>query len=384
MVILERAPGYGYPGTCPAPAAGSVPVNTESTPPPVRSFDVRFGPQKPARFDDPWANNLRLAHAGTLEVGADFVRIADSRNLEPEARRTFALRDIANVGFSAEDNVVVLRTRTGDRTVGLWLASAGDAQDLLQRLPRDTTPEFVELLRQREEYRANIEAIGPKVRVTPALIAINIAVFAIMLWAGAGLMQLDPRVHLQFGANFGPLTWNGEPWRLLTSAFIHFGLIHIAMNMYVLHNGGAFTEKLYGSARFAAIYLLAALAGSVVSSWWDPARASAGASGAIFGVYGALLAYFLRFPRAIPRDLLRSVRSGAVLLCVYSLAAGAVVNFIDNAAHVGGLLGGAISGFLLARPFDAKARSVARPWQVAAVAAGVVVALATLSVRLWR
>jgi rhomboid protease GluP len=358
-------------------------VNTPSYPPAGPTFQVRFGPEKPARIDEPWANNLRLANAGVLEVGAGFVRVSDGRNLEPEARRTFAMADIANVGFDASGNVVALRTRSGDRTVYLWMASAGDAQTLVQLLPRDTTPEFMELLRQREQYRANRDAIAPRVRVTPALIAINVVIFAIMVLAGAGLMELDARVHLQFGSNYGPLTWNGEPWRLLASAFIHFGVIHIAMNMFALHNGGALTEELYGNARFAVIYLLAALAGSVVSGWWDPSRNSAGASGAVFGVYGALLAYIARYPHAIPADLLKSVRSGAILLCVYSLAAGAVVKFIDNAAHVGGLLGGAVSGYLLARPFDPAARAVAKPWQVAGVAAGTLAALALLSRRLW-
>jgi len=352
---------------------------------------VRFGPEQLESYDEQWANNLGLAQAGTVEMTADFVRLQDARNLESPARRTFAMRDIANVAVIESGNVVVLRTRDGKRTAYLFMASAADMQALASLLPRDTTPEFTEYLRQRDQYRENRKAIAPKVRVTPALITINVGVFAVMALAGAGLTVLNPAVHLAFGANFGPLTWHGEPWRLLTSAFIHFGVIHLALNMYALYGGGELTEELYGGARFAVIYLLAALAGSVASSWWGTARLSAGASGAVFGVYGSLLAYFVRWPRAIPLAMLKSARYGAILLCVYSLAAGFLLNlfgragqvFVDNAAHVGGLLGGAISGYLLARPFEAGARAVARPWQVAGVAGLVCAALALLSASLW-
>ena len=126
-------------------------------------------------------------------------------------------------------------------------------------------------------------------------------------------------MHIRFGSNFGPLTWTGQEWRLLTSAFLHFGIIHIALNMYALYQGGALVERLFGSARFAVIYLLSALSGSVASGWWDPLRNSAGASGAIFGVYGALLA-FLAVRRAdIPPSMLKSISSSALLFCLYSL-----------------------------------------------------------------
>jgi len=120
----------------------------------------------------------------------------------------------------------------------------------------------------------------------------------------------------------------------------------------------------------------------VVSSWWDDSRVSAGASGAVFGVYGALLAFITIRRGDIPLDMLKSVGKGALMLCVYSLAMGAVVPFIDNAAHIGGLLGGVVSGLLLARPFNAEARAVPHPGQVVAVAAAVCAALVLLAARI--
>jgi rhomboid protease GluP len=200
-----------------------------------------------------------------------------------------------------------------------------------------------------------------------------------MLLAGAGVVETDPSVHLKFGSNYGPLTWTGEPWRLLTSAFIHFGIFHIAFNMYALYRGGILTERLYGSARFTVIYLLSALAGSVVSGWWNPLRNSAGASGAIFGVYGALLVFFAMRRADIPPALLKSAGRGALTLCAYSLIFGATNPLVDNSCHVGGLLGGAAAGFLLVRPFDPTVRAVAQPWRLAGVSLAVCAALAALA-----
>ena len=356
-----------------------------NTPGAGRVFQVRYGPEKPAHYGGQWPNNLRLRDSGTVEVTAEYARVADARNSAPEAQRTFLMADIANVGINEQEHVVALRSRDGKREVLLWLTSAEEALALRELLPRTTTPEFVERQRQYAKFRENLKALAPRPRVTPTLIGINVAVFVVMLLFGAGMTVLDVRVHVLFGANYGPLTWNGQEWRLLASAFIHFGVVHLAFNMFALHNGGRLIESLYGSARFTVVYLLSALSGSVVSGWWDASTLSAGASGAIFGIYGALLAFFARRPRDVPADLLKGVGMGAGALLLYSLAFGALLGFVpdgpkvDNAAHLGGLLGGVVSGYLLARPFETEARKVARPGYVAAVALGVCAALAALA-----
>jgi rhomboid protease GluP len=183
---------------------------------------------------------------------------------------------------------------------------------------------------------------------------------------------------VRFGSNYGPLTWTGEPWRLITSSFIHVGIFHVAFNMYALYSG-RLTERLFGSARFALIYLLSALSGSVVSGWWEPLRNSAGASGAIFGVYGALLVFFALRRADIPRDMLRSSGRGALTLCVYSLVLGAANPMVDNACHIGGLLGGALAAFFLVRPVDPATRATRQPWRLVAVATGICAALLLLA-----
>ena len=358
---------------------------TTPPPPPVKIFQVRYGPEKPRRFNEPWPNNLDLSGSGQVVVTAESVTFSDGKQSRKPARRIFAMAEIANVGAATDGSVIVVRTRKDDREVYIWMASVDDARALLELLPKVTTPEFVENEKQHQKFRENLKALAPRPRVATTIVAINVAVFLVMAALGAGLSSLDLRVHLLFGANYGPLTWNGQEWRLLASAFIHFGLIHLLFNMFALYNGGRFIESLFGSARFTAIYLLAALAGGVVSGWWDPTRMSAGASGAVFGVYGALLAFFVRRPRDIPLDLLKSVSMGAGSLLVYSLAFGFALDFVpnaprvDNSAHIGGLLAGVASGYLLARPFEPAARAVPRPGQVAAVSAGICAALVLLA-----
>ncbi len=346
-----------------------------------REFPVRFGPANPSSFGAEWPNNLSLSGAGTLQVTAAAVIFADDRKTRPLGERSFALADIANVGY-AEDrtgHIVAVRSRGDPREVLVWMASKEDAAALLELLPRATTPEFAARREQHRKFQQNLEKLAPQARVTPTIIGMNIAVFLLLVAAGAGFSQTSGVVELRFGSDYGPLTWNGQLWRLITAAFIHFGVVHIAFNMYALYNGGVITERLYGSARFAVIYLLAALSGNVVSGWWDPSRNSAGASGAVFGVFGALLVFAWRRHADIPRDILKSVRSGALSLCIYSLAMGFVMPYVDNAAHIGGLLGGAVAGLLLVRPFEPAARATPQPWRMVATIAGVCAALAALA-----
>jgi len=365
---------------------GKPPLNASNDLAGARVFDVRYGPDQPGSPGEQWPNNLGLAGSGSLAVSADSVTLSDSRGAPPEGRRAFLLADIANVGYGEDDGgfIVVLRTRNDDRHAALWMASKQEAAALLELLPKETTPEFLAHVEDHRRFRENLKALAPRAPVTHVIIGINVVVFVLLLIAGAGFGYSDGRVEFPF-TNYGPLTWDGQYWRLITAAFVHFGVFHLAFNMYALYSGGNTTERLYGSARFAVIYLLAALAGSVASGLWDGSRNSAGASGAVFGVYGALLVFVLRRPKDIPRDVLKAVRGGAISLCVYSLAMGFAMPFVDNAAHVGGLLGGALAGLLLVRPFEPAARARPQPWRITAVAVGICAVLALIAPRpSWR
>ncbi len=196
-----------------------------------------------------------------------------------------------------------------------------------------------------------LHSATPRVWVTHAIIAVNVIVFLAMLADGAGLMTSNTEVHLRWGANFGPLTKEGEWWRLFACTVLHFGILHLAMNMWALWSAGRLVERLYGNASFIAIYVFAGLTGSFASLLWNADRVvSAGASGAVFGVFGALGAYVLRQPGSVPRSVLKSLTGSTIAFIAYSIAIGAMVSAIDNAAHAGGFAGGFLLAWLLARP----------------------------------
>jgi len=226
-------------------------------------------------------------------------------------------------------------------------------------------------------FAQRLFAATPRAWVTQLVVIANIVIFAAMLADGAGLFEANSAVHLRWGANFGPLTKEGEWWRLLACTFLHFGLLHLAMNMWALWGAGGLVERLYGNFAFLSIYLFAGLTGSFASLYWNADKVvSVGASGAIFGVYGALAAYVLREPGSVPKTVLKSLTNSTVAFIGYSIVLGAMVSAIDNAAHAGGLAGGFALAWVLARPLEPRAGL--GPGRAAAAAAFAGIAIAAL------
>ncbi len=207
----------------------------------------------------------------------------------------------------------------------------------------------------------------------------NFMVFAAMLLAGAGWWHAAQGVPLAWGANFGPATQDGQWWRLGTAMFVHFGVVHLALNMWALWDVGRLMEGLLGRWRFAALYLGSGVLGNAVSLVVQGNQAvSGGASGAVFSLYGALLVFLWRERQQVDRSEFRWLFGGALVFTALMLGLGFVLPGIDNAAHAGGLLAGALLGGLLARPWTPQSPPV-RTWQVGA-AAGLVLLVALL----WR
>ncbi|NJN46821.1 MAG: rhomboid family intramembrane serine protease [Candidatus Competibacteraceae bacterium] len=198
--------------------------------------------------------------------------------------------------------------------------------------------------------------VTPNLYVTPALIGVNLLVFMVMGFVGTGIEASDNRLYLNWGGNFRPLTASGEWWRLLTSAFLHVGIVHLLFNLWVLFEAGRLVERLYGNGYFAFIYAGSALTGSLSSILWYEHRISVGASGAIFGVYGALLAYLLIRRHTLPPFITRYLLVIAALFISVSMSYGLFQPGIDNAAHVGGLLGGFLLGIPLSRLLEPQFR----------------------------
>ena len=183
--------------------------------------------------------------------------------------------------------------------------------------------------------------------VVPVLIDVNIILFVLMcIFSGSfGTVFLpESDVLVQWGGNYKPLTLEGEWWRLFTCMFAHIGVIHLVMNMYALLYVGLFLEPLLGKWRFAIAYVSTGIFASLTSLWWHDNTVSAGASGAIFGMYGVFLALLLT--NLIEKSARNSMLASITIFIGYNLVFGLKAG-VDNAAHIGGLLSGFVIGFLL-------------------------------------
>jgi rhomboid protease GluP len=210
------------------------------------------------------------------------------------------------------------------------------------------------------------------VPATYALIAANVVLFLAMMSLGAGLGLSANGIHLAWGASFGPATQDGQWWRLASAMFIHFGILHLAFNMWALWDAGQFVERLFGTARFVTIYAASGLAGNILSLALQGNRAvSGGASGAIFGVFGALLIALWHDRRQLHAAEFRWLFGGAAVFAAASIGFGVFVAGIDNAAHLGGLAGGTLLAIALYRPSEGRAGSA---WNVRLAALGVLAA----------
>ncbi|WP_169791517.1 rhomboid family intramembrane serine protease [Sandaracinus amylolyticus] len=185
--------------------------------------------------------------------------------------------------------------------------------------------------------------------MTLTVVIANVLVMGLMIASGVGAMAPTAQSLLGWGANFGPYTLGGQWWRLVTACFVHAGLIHLAFNMYVLWDLGRLTERVYGALGFSLVYLVAGIGGSLASVSINPVGVSVGASGAVFGVAGAFLAFLVRNRGRIDPHVSAHLRRSLVTFVLINLALGFTLPGIDMAAHVGGLVMGFLTG-LLATP----------------------------------
>jgi membrane associated rhomboid family serine protease/Flp pilus assembly protein TadD len=187
------------------------------------------------------------------------------------------------------------------------------------------------------------------ITVTNVLFGANVMVFIAMIMASGPSTDFTGQVMVHFGANYGPYTLSGEWWRLLTYMFLHGGFFHIAMNMWFLWNVGALCESLYGRWTCAAVYVITGVAGGLTSVAWNPEVLSVGASGALFGLTGALIASFYLGEFSLSGISIKGTLSSLLFFAGFSLFLGSISPGIDNGCHVGGLVSGLILGALIAR-----------------------------------
>jgi rhomboid protease GluP len=186
--------------------------------------------------------------------------------------------------------------------------------------------------------------------VTTAIIVLNALVFVAAVLSGVSITSPTPEQLWRWGADLGPLTLGGQWWRVVTNVFLHVGLWHLAVNMWALWNLGMLAERIFGRWHYLYIYLFCGVCGSLASLAWHPWITSAGASGAIFGLAGALVVTF-RFGRLpIPAEVIKPILRTLVIFIVINIGFGMAMPFVDNSAHLGGFGGGVLAAAILIQP----------------------------------
>lgn len=238
-------------------------------------------------------------------------------------------------------------------------------------------------LMEERQFQTQLKALAPHTWVTYGLIAVNLAVWGTMVAQGADAFRPSVELLLNWGGNATSEVQRGQWWRLLAATFLHGGVVHLAMNMLGLWAIGQTVERIYGHWVFMLVYLGSALCGSALSLHFSAQSAvSVGASGAVFGLAGALLVAVFQHRKTLPKIFGKQMLGGMGFFVFYSLAQGFARTGIDNAAHVGGLLAGAVMAFILPERFDMlRFQAQVKPRALAALAVvlGLVVGLAVLA-----
>lgn len=196
--------------------------------------------------------------------------------------------------------------------------------------------------------RAQFQIPLSKPFLTRLLMVVNALVFVAMVAYGFLIYETlrgteDLRVLVTFGAKVNPLVADGETWRLFSAMFIHIGVFHLLVNLYALYALGPLVEGYFGHLRFLAIYLVGGLFGSLASYAFSDSI-SAGASGAIFGLAGAITVFFTRYRENFGARG-RSILQNMLVIIGINLVFGLTVPGIDNWGHMGGLVGGALVAY---------------------------------------
>lgn len=344
-------------------------------------FEVNFG--QTIRSTQVAADSTGFVGPARLRIEGEQLLISGTRRkawgLDASQQLRYPLRSIVNVRRGDSGVIFEIAVPAGQKRqkVRFGTRNAMQAHAIQRALPTRVTADFAKEQAHIADFAARMSRMKLRAPLTPCLIAINIIVFIAMASTGAGIDKVDSTAAMHWGSNYGPLTTDGQWWRLVTAMFVHFGLLHVGMNMYALYMSGRVVEKLYGSTRFILLYLFAGIVGGMTSLLWNPQVNSAGASGAIFGVFGGLLAFMVNKRNDVPASSLSQVGMSLLLFGGYSLFNGFVHQGIDNAAHLGGLVGGFAMGMALARPLNESVRAkIGLPQIIAAILGGVVIVAA--------
>ena len=236
------------------------------------------------------------------------------------------------------------------------LLESNDGLELIINVTNDINEKTEE-----ENKKFNDVFSQKRIIFTNVISLICLVMYIIVGIYGNNILNFSANVLVKFGANNILLVKNGEIWRLITCSFLHVGFIHFLLNMYSLRVIGPSVEGLIGKGKFVFIYLLSALSASLMSLVFvDSNIVSVGASGAIFGLMGALL-YFGYHYRLYLND---AIKTQIIPVIVFNLLIGFMISGIDNGAHIGGLIGGYLATMAIGIKNKSEKRDMINGWIV--------------------
>jgi rhomboid protease GluP len=186
-------------------------------------------------------------------------------------------------------------------------------------------------------------------KLTYTIIILNIIVYLVSSFYSQSIVDMDLQTLVDLGALYGPLTvLQDQWWRLGTAMFLHGGMTHILMNMFSLYLVGRGAEMYFDSKSYISIYIFSGLIGGLISLYMHPVSVGVGASGAIFGIFGALAGFFLANRDKIASHTKAFMKDFAIIIGI-NLVIGFSIESVDVSAHIGGLVVGFIGGFMLSK-----------------------------------
>ena len=302
-----------------------------------------------------WLENIDKPY-GVIRINANYIHNNDQLQydlfrsksiIKQIKRKTFSLTcDMLNIQINLGENVEL--TSIDDKHIdSIFITSANDSK-ILEIFPEikndmvdkgDAVDFFLNVTKDINEATEKKNKLYEKtfgkktIIATYVLIAINVLIYL--------LTEANPSLIVQFGMNKLAFQ-NGEYYRIITAAFFHGGLVHLACNMYSLYVIGNQIETLLGKIKFLIIYFISAISASLLSGLLTTSL-SVGASGAIFGLLGALLYFGYHYRLYLGNSLIYNV----IPVIILNLAIGFSIPNVDNFAHIGGLLGGVFSSMMV-------------------------------------
>jgi membrane associated rhomboid family serine protease len=306
----------------------------------------------------PARNDFNLVGVGSFEADGIYLKMIGPRNGVPLSIRQTRFQQGIKLNCRRIRDVEIQgkAIRLGYQVPGetyeninLWFPDRHIAEQIVDVLPKTRTEGFQPRLSAEIEYQEQLSRQPPKSTATLSLLAANVMLFLAVALAGGGWIIPNVPFEILAGSNVGSLTTHGEWWRLVTALFVHFGILHLVFNMWALAAFGGLAERLLGITNFLFIYFVSGIAANLASITLRPDVDTAGASGAIFGILGALLATYWRNKKILPFSMVRSEAAAVWVFAGFALLGGFFYKGVDNAAHMGGLITGLLLGVTLSR-----------------------------------